>query len=101
MSDTNREHGQRHEFCDCTNHAMTKKALISCAVIAQLTCVFGFTNAKSPFFHNQANMMLVTTQLPAFLLEPCVHESCRDLKLTTNLHKYSAIKMVCFAILYE
>ena len=30
------------------------KALISCAVTAQLICVFVFVYAKSPFSHNKA-----------------------------------------------
>ena len=34
------------------------KALISCAVIAQLICVFLFTYTKSQFSHNEAHIFL-------------------------------------------
>ena len=34
------------------------KALISCAVTAQLICVFVFAYAKSRFSHNEAQFMI-------------------------------------------
>ena len=41
---------------DCTIHVAKTKALISCAVTAQLICVFVFLSAKSRFSHNEAHM---------------------------------------------
>ena len=37
-------------------HVAKTKALISCAVTAQLICVYVFANAKSRFSHNEAHM---------------------------------------------
>ena len=44
---------------DCTIHVVKTKALISCAVTAQLICVFVFASAKSRFSHNETHMYLV------------------------------------------
>ena len=42
---------------DCTICKAKTKALISCAVTAQLICVFVFAYAKSRFSHNKAQMI--------------------------------------------
>ena len=39
---------------DCSIHVVKTKALISCAVTAQLICVFVSANAKSRFSHDAA-----------------------------------------------
>ena len=53
---------------------MKTKALISCAVTAQLICVFVFAYAKSRSFHNEAQLPLrfiFQTMVPlGFLLQP-------------------------------
>ena len=41
---------------DCTMRVAKTKALISCAVTAQLSCVFVFAYAKSRFSHNEAQI---------------------------------------------
>ena len=43
---------------DCTIHVGKTKALISCAITAQLICVFVFASAKSRFSHNEAHTIL-------------------------------------------
>ena len=43
---------------DFNIHVGKTKALISCAVTAQLICVFVFASAKSRFSHNEAQMFL-------------------------------------------
>ena len=43
----------------CTIRIAKTNALISCAVTAQLICVFVFAYAKSRFSHNKALMFLV------------------------------------------
>ena len=43
---------------DCTIHVAKTKALISCAVTAQLICVFVFAYADCWFYHAQAQMVL-------------------------------------------
>ena len=42
---------------DCTIRIAKTKALISCAVTAQLICVFVFAYAKSWFSHNEAHLI--------------------------------------------
>ena len=41
---------------DCTIRIAETKVLISCAVTAQLICVFVFAYAKSQFSHNEARI---------------------------------------------
>ena len=41
---------------DCTIGVAKTKALISCAVYAQLICAFVFANAKSRFSHDAAQI---------------------------------------------
>ena len=43
---------------DCTIYVAKTKALISCAVTAQLICVFVFAFAKSRFSHNEAHIII-------------------------------------------
>ena len=43
---------------DCTIYEAKTKALISCAVTAQLICVFVFAFAKSQFSHNEAHIII-------------------------------------------
>ena len=43
---------------DCTIRIAKTKALISCAVTAQLICLFVFAYAKSRFSHNEAQILL-------------------------------------------
>ena len=43
---------------DCTIHVAKTKALISCAVTAQLICVFVFASAKSRFSHNEPRRLI-------------------------------------------
>ena len=47
---------------DCTICVAKTKALIRCAVTAQLICGFVFTYAKSRFSHNEAQIMNVFMQ---------------------------------------
>ena len=48
---------------DCTTRVAKTKALISCAVTAQLICVSVIAYAKSRFSHNEAHMLLVLYSL--------------------------------------
>ena len=48
---------------DCTIYVAKTKALISCAVTAQLICVFVFAYAKVRFSHDEAQMRLVMRNL--------------------------------------
>ena len=43
----------------CTIHVAKTKALISCAVTAQLNCAFVFAYAKSRFSHDAAQLIAV------------------------------------------
>ena len=43
---------------DCTIYIAKTKALISCAVTAQLICVFVFAYAKRRFSHDAAHLIL-------------------------------------------
>ena len=45
---------------DCTIHVAKTKALISCAVTAQLICAFVFAYAKNRFSHYKAHMLNFT-----------------------------------------
>ena len=47
---------------DCTICVAKTKALIRCAVTAQLICGFDFTYAKSRFSHNEAQIMYAFMQ---------------------------------------
>ena len=47
---------------DCTICVAKTKALIRCAVTAQLICGFVFTYAKSRFSHNEAQIMYAFMQ---------------------------------------
>ena len=49
------EDGLRLKISDLENKAKTK-ALISCAVTAQLICAFVFTYKKIQFSHNEAHL---------------------------------------------
>ena len=42
---------------DCTNYVVKTKALVSCAVTAQLICRFVFPYAKSRFSHDMAHIL--------------------------------------------
>ena len=59
------EDGWRLEISDLDRRGIVlsivakTKALISCAVTAQLICVFVFAYAKSLFSHNKAQIMIV------------------------------------------
>ena len=63
-----------------TIYVTKTKALISCAVTAQLICVFVFAYAKSRFSHNEAYRDLQVSQHVDFVLSwPLIHHgSCRD-----------------------
>ena len=43
---------------DCTIHVVKTKALISCAVTAQLICIFVFAYANCWFSHAQAQIIM-------------------------------------------
>ena len=43
---------------DCTIRITKTKALISCAVTAQLICVFVFVYAEIRFPHNEAHLIM-------------------------------------------
>ena len=43
---------------DCTIYVVKTKALISCAVTAQLICVFVFAYVKSQFSHEAAHIII-------------------------------------------
>ena len=55
----------------CTIYVAKTKALISCAVTAQLICVFVFAYAKSRFSRNKAHMFITFT---AHLLLRLMHQ---------------------------
>ena len=59
---TTTEDAERLEISDLGSRGIAKtKALISCAVTAQLICVFVFAYAKSRFSHNVFPMYLYAT----------------------------------------
>ena len=58
-------HGFRKKR-DCTTCVAKTKALIRCAVTAQLICGFVFTNAKSRFSHNEAQILNVCFHARAY-----------------------------------
>ena len=60
---------------------MKTKALISCAVTAQLICVFVFAYAKSRFYHNKAHTRF-TLFINAFLFI----KACRCLACGTGIY---------------
>ena len=51
---------------DRTIYVAKTKSLISCAVTAQLICVFVFAYAKSRFSHNEAHFTLIMGNLTLF-----------------------------------
>ena len=52
---------------DCITRAAKTKALISCAVTAQLICGFVFAYAKSRFSHDVAHIILQESKLKPFI----------------------------------
>ena len=50
---------------DCTIYVAKTKSLISCAVTAQLICVFVFAYAKGRFYHNEAQLVLILSSIVA------------------------------------
>ena len=63
---------------DSTIRVAKTKALISCAVTAQLICVFVFAYAKSRFSHNEAQMK------PLLL----TYSMCKDLSASLGSNTY-------------
>ena len=51
-------------------HVAKTKALISCAVTAQLICVFVFAYAKSRFSHNEIKKLLMLIPLLQYDMNP-------------------------------
>ena len=66
----------------CTLYVVKTKALISCALVAQLICVFVFTYAKSRFSHEVAH---ITLGSPCCILEQDTFTSQKVLEIPRKL----------------
>ena len=64
---------KQKKYRDCTTYVAKTKALISCAVTAQLICAFVFTYAKGRFSHDTAPIYIVLAvdQLRGVFEEKC------------------------------
>ena len=76
---------------DCTIHVAKTKALISCAVTAQLICVFVFAYSKSRVSHNEAQIQGASDEYPIFAPNGypqffilCEYEKTKDSFLTIS-----------------
>ena len=70
---------------DCPICVAKTKALISCAVTAQLNCTFVFGYAKSRFSHDAAQMWIIMFQLSYQTGTECSKESNK--RCLFNVHK--------------
>ena len=77
---------------DCTIYVAKTKALISCAVTAQLICAFGFAYAKRRFSHDAARFITGFTYSRI---------NSNNVLLPRNIHdifKKKNVKMVTIAL---
>ena len=91
------------EVEDCTKYVAKTKALISCAVIAQLICTFVFAYAKSRFSHDAAHIFQLfqmeefekSSQVSLYL------HMQEEVSTTTILKRVLAANKQCFIPYYK
>ena len=74
-------------------HVAKTKALISCAVTAQLICVFVFAYAKSPFSHD-------ATHLIAKVLKLCIKQVNRVAHNKGADHSGGKFSLICTFVVH-